>query len=1216
MLNSGPYRPFLLRRWLIPLMLILFSCFAATAVNAQNTKGDRPVNSARPAGKRLENQGSRKKQTLFSGKSRTAQKTSTKKRKTIQSTPKRDTPDRGLNSTSTGSGASGDSPYRGNRTASGKRIVNRSSESRSVNIYPRQKEQRNPPQENARRASSVPLPSSGKGLREPVRKDVAYRGPAASGRPVISRKQQTKPSKFYPAKGPYVQRSAPEKSMRQVAGVPLKTRRLSLINEARKVNRIDVIIKSLTKNYISGGRVNPYAFKVRKPQLPAGSDLTGRPLRRLNYQSPGIDFVSSDTLKQANRRPKSDKGSAENRSQVRSASSTGNAWSGDITGKKLKTRSTDSKFKRAGGVSGRILSAGVISGQGLPLEKNEKKFGRVKGITGLTGKGNMPARMPMMYSFKSSGINARSGKLFMPGISGNSIARYSGKMRITGPGKFGSGKSNSFNGIRGKQLGILDLNQTAGNRISGMFANQKKLNQKYRGVQNMPVAGTFSSGMRSGKIQSMTNARMKSSRTASVYGFIGQKSSKPLKIGALNKRSFMGSGVVKTKRTTPGFLLGVNQVNVGGIVSKTPVQKKINQGRKKLEFSGRLREWQPASFTGSMGYNGSAAFVRKRNAAVTPKPGIKNYGMAMKQKFHRPTKGNYQFNAHRLTTAQSLQYIFSGARNYGFRLRSLEQKMVAAGRPKIKSSGNSAVGPGGNFRSAKLQIRDKNFSTHPDSKMLLSAGEMGYQGSRYFVTGKSNPKTNKPVRANVSKGGRVMVNPNAGMHRLYVFGKSGIQPKQYNYNRYGFNSPVNISSHQIYTFYRQGRLPGIPDYNRINRQVPLISRYDRARIYINGYQTKPYRIPEMNYSKIIQTGQVKPAKKFLNPKPREPLFVPDYGQQNIVGLYSGNIIQRPHVVPEYMTQKRMRISPWFRPKTPERRVSFEVSRYWLPVPADVNKLMKFTPEHSKSRKPVETAKFSRKVYLDPGYANAGLYPIKKGNRKSSVGYKDQYQTGRVPLFIAPNKGTISAAAYSGNFKIEKPGDRADKTIAGYASTKNKNPFRNQWIRGPMSDPVAIKLHRPDDRAFAADGLQIKFRYRDLVHTPMAVGTALPIRGRSLQARNDLQSLNPAKRQNKYVRSDLASRSALKVQEPNRAFIRTALMQTNIKMNKKEFGGLHPDATFLRDKEQNAAGERSVKTGIKMMWAKLFKKDDYQPASLKAKLKKPRYDSREIGIWYE
>ena len=102
----------------------------------------------------------------------------------------------------------------------------------------------------------------------------------------------------------------------------------------------------------------------------------------------------------------------------------------------------------------------------------------------------------------------------------------------------------------------------------------------------------------------------------------------------------------------------------------------------------------------------------------------------------------------------------------------------------------------------------------------------------------------------------------------------------------------------------------------------------------------------------------------------------------------------------------------------------------------------------------------------------------------------------------------------------------------------------------MSDPVAIKLHRPDDRAFAVDGLQIKFRYRDLVHTPMAVGTALPIRGRSLQARNDLQSLNPAKRQNKYVRSDLASRSALKVQQPNRAFIRTALMQTNIKINKK------------------------------------------------------------------
>jgi hypothetical protein len=1196
LLNSNLYRHFTTRQWLPPLLLVLLVCFTTTPASAQNTKGDKSVNTARPTGKRLDNQGSQKKKSLFSGKSRTNAKTSGVKRKTVQSIPKRDKPDRSKKETGSVAPGSGDTPYRGGRTSSGKRITDRRPESRSINIYPRPKDQNSRSQNVSSRVASLPLPSSGKGLRKPVRKDIAYRGSSASGRPVITRKQESKPQKFYPAKGPYVQRSPSEKSIRQVAGAPLKTRRLPLSNEARKVNRIDVMIKSLTGNYIAGGRTNPYAFKVRKPKLPVGSDLSGRPLRRLNYQSPALEFVSTDTLKQSNRKPKADIRSEENKKQVRTASSTGKAWAGDITGKKLKTRSTDSRLKSGGAGAGRVLSNGAISAQGLPLEKNQKKFSRAKGMAGFTGKTSLNVKKPEMYSFKAAGINPNGGKLAFPGLTKNSIAGYSGKMKISGIDRRLSGKRNSFSGRRGNQGSVLDLNQLSGNKISGLFSYQKNLNKKFQGAQNVPVAGSFRMGSRSQKYQSVSGGKMKLSRTATQYSYAGQKNNYRMKIDPLNKRSIMGSGnlVAKTKRTTPPFISGLSQANVGGIVGKMPVRGKRNQKGMRIEFSGRLREWQPTSFTGSVGYTGSAAFVKKRSSDASPKPRKKNYGLVMSRKFQRPGKGNYQFSARRLTAAQSFQYIFSGSKNYAMRLKPLERKIFSAGRSKIKSTGNTAVGPGANFGVAKLQFKDKNFSTHPDSKMLLSAGAMGYQGSRYFVTGRSNLKSSKPIRADVGKGGRVLMNPNAGMHRFYVFGKSGAQLKQYNYNRYGLNTPVNNKGHQIYTFYRQGRMTGIPNYNRINKQVPALSKYDRARIYVNGYQTKPYRIPDMKFSRRMQLGQLKPVSKTMNPKPRDPLFVPDYRQQAIAGIYSGNIRQRPKTIPQYMAQKRMRKSPWLSIDTPERRVSLEVSRYWLPVPADVNQLMKFTPERSKSRKPVAGEKFTRKVYLDPGYSNAGLYRVNGKSEFPRVGYKDQYQTAKVPLLIAPGKGTINAA--------------------GYTDGKHRNPFRYPWITGPMSDPVAIKLRRPDERAFAVDGLQTKFRYKNLMHGPSANIAALPIRGRSVNNRNELQTSNPGKRQYNFVHSDLASRKALKVQEPNRAFIRTALMQSNIKMNKTEITGLHPDATFLRDKEQNAGGERSAKTGFKLMWAKLFKKDDYQPASLKAKLKKPRYDSREIGIW--
>ena len=62
--------------------------------------------------------------------------------------------------------------------------------------------------------------------------------------------------------------------------------------------------------------------------------------------------------------------------------------------------------------------------------------------------------------------------------------------------------------------------------------------------------------------------------------------------------------------------------------------------------------------------------------------------------------------------------------------------------------------------------------------------------------------------------------------------------------------------------------------------------------------------------------------------------------------------------------------------------------------------------------------------------------------------------------------------------------------------------------------------------------------------------------------------------------------------------------------------LHPDAQFVRTNKNNVKGEKDALTNLKLWWARLFKKEETQPEHLKEKLKKPRYDDGEQGMWYD
>ncbi|MBK5280051.1 MAG: hypothetical protein JJE09_14420 [Bacteroidia bacterium] len=74
-------------------------------------------------------------------------------------------------------------------------------------------------------------------------------------------------------------------------------------------------------------------------------------------------------------------------------------------------------------------------------------------------------------------------------------------------------------------------------------------------------------------------------------------------------------------------------------------------------------------------------------------------------------------------------------------------------------------------------------------------------------------------------------------------------------------------------------------------------------------------------------------------------------------------------------------------------------------------------------------------------------------------------------------------------------------------------------------------------------------------------------------------------------------------------------QGNLKMHKYNDSRLHPDSKFAHSFHDNVKEERTFLINVKLFWSKVFKKSDTQPEHLKEKVRKPRYDKGEEGMWY-
>jgi hypothetical protein len=200
-------------------------------------------------------------------------------------------------------------------------------------------------------------------------------------------------------------------------------------------------------------------------------------------------------------------------------------------------------------------------------------------------------------------------------------------------------------------------------------------------------------------------------------------------------------------------------------------------------------------------------------------------------------------------------------------------------------------------------------------------------------------------------------------------------------------------------------------------------------------------------------------------------------------------------------------------------------------------------------------------------------------------FKGQGQIGglgkkTVPVAKEPSKEIGGFPGKYRQFDLKPSMRNQGEEFTGYIKLSR---FKRHYVKNPNSADEALRKARPDKSTYEVDKIYGRIKPYQYKHNPSS------------------------------------AKEALNVRVPGKAFARATDYQGNIKMKKFDlFGrkGLHPDAQFVKTNKNNVKEEKSMLTNFKLWWARLFRKNETQPDHLKEKIRKPRYDKGEQGLWYD
>lgn len=233
----------------------------------------------------------------------------------------------------------------------------------------------------------------------------------------------------------------------------------------------------------------------------------------------------------------------------------------------------------------------------------------------------------------------------------------------------------------------------------------------------------------------------------------------------------------------------------------------------------------------------------------------------------------------------------------------------------------------------------------------------------------------------------------------------------------------------------------------------------------------------------------------------------------------------------------------------------------------------------------------------------GGKPLKGGG---SVSRNHWNNKGSAVLKRATTRQDSKIAGFSGKFKRYKP-------LKGGGSKT-----RGQWNNNGQPVISESILDRNDKLTF--------FKGRRKAVKPLKGGGSVSREGWN----NNEKQVNPdrltsqdfnravyigrIKRKRNYNRHNPKSADdALKVKPATKAMMAAGNYQGNVNMKRKAINGRHPSYRFEKASSDDSKVKKKL-NGVKMLWAKIFKKNENQPDHLKEKEKRPRFDKREKELW--
>jgi len=196
------------------------------------------------------------------------------------------------------------------------------------------------------------------------------------------------------------------------------------------------------------------------------------------------------------------------------------------------------------------------------------------------------------------------------------------------------------------------------------------------------------------------------------------------------------------------------------------------------------------------------------------------------------------------------------------------------------------------------------------------------------------------------------------------------------------------------------------------------------------------------------------------------------------------------------------------------------------------------------------------------------------------------------LGIGPEQGTVKASKFGGDLKVSR----------NYKHNPNSHDDALDGVPPTKSSVKASEYSR---------SLKMYWSYK---HNPSSKEGALNVRVPKKEWERATTFAGHTRLTRSYKHNPHSADEALKVLAPGKAYAKIGNYQGNIKMHKYNDKRLHPDAQFAHTHRDNVKGERTILMDVKLLWAKLFKKEETQPENLKDNSHKPRYDKGEKGLW--